>query len=717
MYSRVQRTGKKADDSSTNQFAPRPFKVESTAQDDGNDKTVVQSKALPDYKKSCLLTNIEILRPGGNEPPLQPKLEIQPQWEDARESYEPQGVKSGGDFLTINRNVIQNKEQPTDYKTQSGISWVLGKTRGATSKPPAPPLGIQTKLTIGEPGDKYEQEADRVAADVVQRINAPQSEDVPAQLQSKEVQSERIQRDIAPMIPKISIFRPGVSSPPPPGIQMKLSIREPGEEREPTLDQPIYTPVQPLIQRVNIGGMAATPDVEAGIQRARGGGQPLADSIREPMEQAFGADFSEVRVHTDAQADQLNQSIQAKAFTTGQDVFFRQGVYEPGSRGGQELLAHELTHVVQQSESTDGTWSKLAGVGAKTLQRMSIEEYDELARTHHGMTLMQQLKERSSQISEQSRSTWEEKTYEEVRSWLETMNYERILKSGELEQWYKSLTMVVQQFGQRESFQPPPSIDKLLGEKAYLFRGTTLDKNTGKLYTGNEGSTKGTPTTPSPIIAAIFASKGAKGFKTSGKLLYAEIGAFETVGFKPPDVLSGTEQEVTVNQEPSIVNELFLTRGGIVDLESVNEAFKLMNLPYVDATAETMDGKIRDAEEMNRGQIDEFTKILSDPAHLERWREATSRHKKMGDSLSDMQLFSRRKSLGENGKKALLEGWVMYNARERMRKATPRKFVLEDDALLYERMMTFKAIVLSGAVQPSEEKKDTEGSDDFDLFG
>ena len=57
-----------------------------------------------------------------------------------------------------------------------------------------------------------------------------------------------------------------------------------------------------------------------------------------------------LKVHTDAQSDQLNQSIQAKAFTTGQDVFFRQGAYQPGSRGGQELIAHELTHVVQQRE-------------------------------------------------------------------------------------------------------------------------------------------------------------------------------------------------------------------------------------------------------------------------------------------------------------------------------------------------------------------------------
>ncbi|MGB5635306.1 MAG: DUF4157 domain-containing protein, partial [Waterburya sp.] len=85
------------------------------------------------------------------------------------------------------------------------------------------------------------------------------------------------------------------------------------------------------------------------IQGVRGQGQPLGDEVREPMEQAFGSDFSGVRVHANAQSDQLNKSIQARAFTTGQDIFFRQGEYQLGSRGGQELLAHELTHVVQQT--------------------------------------------------------------------------------------------------------------------------------------------------------------------------------------------------------------------------------------------------------------------------------------------------------------------------------------------------------------------------------
>ncbi|MBD2594076.1 DUF4157 domain-containing protein [Nostoc spongiaeforme FACHB-130] len=204
---------------------------------------------------------------------------------------------------------------------------------------------LQMKLTIGQPGDKYEQEADRIAKDVVQSIHSTDNQVV----QNKEQPTESIGQGQNFWLSRMSIqqppYQPDTTTP---RLQMKLSIQEAREELEPSLDQQSNTSIQPLIQHMNIGGMAVSLDVEAGIQRARSGGQPLADSIREPMEQVFGADFSGVRVHTDAQADQLNQSIQAKAFTTGQDVFFRQGEYEPGSQGGQELLAHELTHVVQQ---------------------------------------------------------------------------------------------------------------------------------------------------------------------------------------------------------------------------------------------------------------------------------------------------------------------------------------------------------------------------------
>jgi hypothetical protein len=80
------------------------------------------------------------------------------------------------------------------------------------------------------------------------------------------------------------------------------------------------------------------------------------------MENAFGADFGGVRVHTDSTSDTMNRAIQARAFTTGKDVFFRQGEYNPSSRNGQELLAHELTHVVQQT----------GGVRQKSVQKKKL---------------------------------------------------------------------------------------------------------------------------------------------------------------------------------------------------------------------------------------------------------------------------------------------------------------------------------------------------------
>jgi hypothetical protein len=93
------------------------------------------------------------------------------------------------------------------------------------------------------------------------------------------------------------------------------------------------------------------PDVESAIERKRGSGSALGDGVRAHMESAFGADFSGVRVHTDGEAGTLNRAVNAVAFTTGKDIFFSPGAYAPGSSAGWELLAHELTHVVQQGGS------------------------------------------------------------------------------------------------------------------------------------------------------------------------------------------------------------------------------------------------------------------------------------------------------------------------------------------------------------------------------
>jgi hypothetical protein len=73
----------------------------------------------------------------------------------------------------------------------------------------------------------------------------------------------------------------------------------------------------------------------------------------------MGQDFSDVRVHTDSKADELSQNLSAKAFTTGNDIFFKDGTYNPGSSSGQQLIAHELTHVVQQGASPPAVQGKM----------------------------------------------------------------------------------------------------------------------------------------------------------------------------------------------------------------------------------------------------------------------------------------------------------------------------------------------------------------------
>ena len=108
-----------------------------------------------------------------------------------------------------------------------------------------------------------------------------------------------------------------------------------------------------VIDRASSGGKPAQDmaAVERSIDTARGSGHGMDHSTRTHMETAFGADFSGVRIHTDTRADGLNRSLSARAFTTGRDVFFRQSEYSPGTSSGRELLAHELTHVVQQGDS------------------------------------------------------------------------------------------------------------------------------------------------------------------------------------------------------------------------------------------------------------------------------------------------------------------------------------------------------------------------------
>jgi len=169
-------------------------------------------------------------------------------------------------------------------------------------------LGIQTKLKIGEPGDKYEQEADRVADEVMRMPETSVQRQVEPE---EEEEEEMVQRKAN--ISSISSVNQGKSDIPPIGNQ-------------------------------------ASGDLESRLNPSQAGGSPLSEDVRGFMEPRFGADFSGVRVHTGGEAVQMNQELGAQAFTNGSDVYFGAGK-EPGNN---ELTAHELTHVVQQGGASRG---------------------------------------------------------------------------------------------------------------------------------------------------------------------------------------------------------------------------------------------------------------------------------------------------------------------------------------------------------------------------
>jgi hypothetical protein len=102
------------------------------------------------------------------------------------------------------------------------------------------------------------------------------------------------------------------------------------------------------VQREGKGPPAATQEVATEIQASLGGGQPLPQAVRDFMEPRFQADFDRVRIHTDDRAAGLAARLSATAFTYGRDIFFAKGAYSPDSAGGRELIAHELTHTIQQ---------------------------------------------------------------------------------------------------------------------------------------------------------------------------------------------------------------------------------------------------------------------------------------------------------------------------------------------------------------------------------
>lgn len=174
-------------------------------------------------------------------------------------------------------------------------------------------LYLQAKLKVGAPDDQYEQEADRVA-DAVMRMPAPNPTEMAEQ---SPLLGERIQRMCA-------------------GCEDEV-CRQPMEEEE-----------EELQLKPEAGGQSAS-GADAAASAVASGGQPLSPAERAYFEPRFGHDFSRVRIHNDPEhTEPLVQALHARAFTLGRNIVFGAGRYKSGTIEGRRLLAHELTHVVQQ---------------------------------------------------------------------------------------------------------------------------------------------------------------------------------------------------------------------------------------------------------------------------------------------------------------------------------------------------------------------------------
>ncbi|WP_020598762.1 DUF4157 domain-containing protein [Spirosoma panaciterrae] len=218
---------------------------------------------------------------------------------------------------------------------------------------------IQAKLTVGQPNDPYEREADRMADHVVQRLAqtpapfapaAPSANDAstssqPPLIQAKcadceaeeKLHKKEEKKDEKPHLQTKPIFETGTTDE---QLQRKCADCE-GEDQ--------------LLQREETGSAEPTvsSSLESRLVASKGSGSALPEAARQQMERSMGADFSGVRVHTGSSAVQMSQELSAHAFTHGSDIYFNSGKYNPASTGGQHLLAHELTHTVQQGGGTE----------------------------------------------------------------------------------------------------------------------------------------------------------------------------------------------------------------------------------------------------------------------------------------------------------------------------------------------------------------------------
>ncbi|MFK7783510.1 MAG: DUF4157 domain-containing protein, partial [Crocinitomicaceae bacterium] len=244
-------------------------------------------------------------------------------------------------------NQNESNSSASSFINKKGSDTFL--SQGFEKKPPfIAPSNVQAKLSFGSSNDKFEQEADDTADNVVQKLAANPSA---VGAQSEEENGNTSESKDQP-ISEISA-KPLVSS------SIQKSEGEATEDSENDEAQSEEIP----------------ENFQGGLSSSKGSGDALPEEVNDKMGKAFNADFSNVRVHTGASAVQLNRQIGAQAFANGRDIYFNKGKYSPNSKAGAHLLAHELTHTIQQGavkQSKNGNNKSINGTAGPSIQAAPI---------------------------------------------------------------------------------------------------------------------------------------------------------------------------------------------------------------------------------------------------------------------------------------------------------------------------------------------------------
>ena len=285
---------------------------------------------------------------------------------------------------------------------------------------------IQAKLKVGPVGDRYEQEADRVAEQVVSLQPSAASRQPAVQRQGpeqeEEVQTKPIAASITPLVQRQPEGRRQAEEEE--EVQMKPLLQRQEEEEEiqtkPLLqrqaEEEEEIQAKPMVQRQPEGrwqadgSFEASPSLESRLAAQRGGGSPLPDETRAFMEPRFGADFSGVRLHSGSDAVQLNRELNAHAFTHGKDIYLGQQAAAPTSEAGRKLIAHELTHVIQQGGSNrriarwgvGPPWSKNKGTSHTDLTNEALGEMNVDVKNSYGDAALKYLADHSDHMDKRA---------------------------------------------------------------------------------------------------------------------------------------------------------------------------------------------------------------------------------------------------------------------------------------------------------------------------